>query len=104
MWFEIAHFTLLQQLSDNGPPRPLPMLASMIHLWATIRGISFPVTSSLQGVLHNNILVYQLSWQAALRDYGFTCRCPPCHEMEQRLRIQPKKQSGARMGVKVGRQ
>jgi hypothetical protein len=25
----------------------LPMLASMIHQWATIRGISFPVTSSL---------------------------------------------------------
>jgi hypothetical protein len=25
----------------------LPMLASMTHLWATIRGISFPVTSSL---------------------------------------------------------
>jgi hypothetical protein len=24
----------------------LPMLASMIHLWATIRGISFPVTNS----------------------------------------------------------
>jgi hypothetical protein len=25
----------------------LPMLASMIHLWATIRGKSFPVTNSL---------------------------------------------------------
>jgi hypothetical protein len=25
----------------------MPMLASMIHLWATIRGKSFPVTNSL---------------------------------------------------------
>jgi hypothetical protein len=35
----------------------LAMLASMIHLWATIRGISFPVTSSLE------IRAYQASWQ-----------------------------------------
>jgi hypothetical protein len=27
----------------------LPMLASMIHLWATIRGRSYPVTNSLSG-------------------------------------------------------
>jgi hypothetical protein len=25
----------------------LPILASMIHLWVTIRGISFPITSAL---------------------------------------------------------
>jgi hypothetical protein len=31
----------------------LPMLASMIHLWATIRGISFPVTNSLDLLLRN---------------------------------------------------
>jgi hypothetical protein len=30
-----------------GDPMCLPMLASMRHLWATIRGISFPVTSAL---------------------------------------------------------
>jgi hypothetical protein len=30
-----------------GDPLCLPMLASMVHLWTAIRGISFPVTSAL---------------------------------------------------------
>jgi hypothetical protein len=42
------------------------MLASMIHLWATIRGISFPVTNSLScsrklGLFPDGVVVYQVT-------------------------------------------
>jgi hypothetical protein len=35
----------------------LPMLASMIHLWATIRGKSFPATNSLHVLYCSKLLV-----------------------------------------------
>jgi hypothetical protein len=41
--------------NNSGAPLRLPMLAPVIHLWATIRGTSFPVTNSLSGAPFRNI-------------------------------------------------
>jgi hypothetical protein len=40
LWPELCGFSMVWTMR-------LPMLASMIHLWATIRSKSFPVTNSL---------------------------------------------------------